>query len=417
MEETNFIFSANQSDGNYHPFIKLNTTFEAGKNQKWVPYKIKGDEEEFPDKLMRLFKGSPTHQSIIKAKISQSFGKGLIWDASEAEMKGVSEEMIAFINNFDGLGRDINEVAYDLIQDEVIFGSHSLIVSWGKGTGTIVKAEHSDISKLRATPVTPQTEIIEGYYYGWDWTNSRTPKTLIPIFEITSAAERKKAWKQAIEMGNNEEIQKLFTTPDTQILYRVSRIPGEWPYYGHPDYEAGIIAIESEIALDEYGLKQLKGGFKMNHILHLFNIPQNERKSVANKLKEHHVNTDDDTPLFDFVNMQDPKKMEVTEIGNDKATKLITSINENLRQKILTAHGVTDPIIVGIKTPGQLGNTNELEISLNLWLEKVIIPIQHKITKTLNMIMEINNLPNVSFEMIDMDRILNVAENNSEPIK
>ena len=58
-----------------------------------------------------------------------------------------------------------------------------------------------------------------------------------------------------------------------------------------------------------------------------------------------------------------------------------------VEQTILTAHRITSPMILGIKTEGQLGGRSEILDSYQLFLQTVIIPIQEQILKALEKIL------------------------------
>jgi hypothetical protein len=52
-----------------------------------------------------------------------------------------------------------------------------------------------------------------------------------------------------------------------------------------------------------------------------------------------------------------------------------------IEQTILTSHRITSPMILGIKTAGQLGGRAEMLDAYDLFLETVIKPIQEEVLK------------------------------------
>ena len=56
-------------------------------------------------------------------------------------------------------------------------------------------------------------------------------------------------------------------------------------------------------------------------------------------------------------------------------------MNEIVLQKILTAHRISIPEILGIKTPGQLGTKDQIIEGYEHFLQTVVIPVQEKLLK------------------------------------
>jgi hypothetical protein len=92
--------------------------------------------------------------------------------------------------------------------------------------------------------------------------------------------------------------------------------------------------------------------------------------------------------------------MEVDNISGVNEDKNYTKINENAMQEILSGHGVVSPLLVGVKTAGQLGGTTELQDAEKLFYKTVIKPGQHILTKNFNRIMTINGLEELSIEKL-----------------
>jgi hypothetical protein len=57
-------------------------------------------------------------------------------------------------------------------------------------------------------------------------------------------------------------------------------------------------------------------------------------------------------------------------------------MSPQIDQTILTAWGISSPMLLGIKTEGQLGGRTEMLDAYNLFLQTRIIPIQEEMLKT-----------------------------------
>jgi hypothetical protein len=86
-------------------------------------------------------------------------------------------------------------------------------------------------------------------------------------------------------------------------------------------------------------------------------------------------------------------------IPTTDADKQFLVLNEAVLQALCTANKVTSPMLLGIKTPGQLGGRSELLDAYDLYYATVINKLQKHIIKTYNKIMAINGA-SVKFDFI-----------------
>jgi hypothetical protein len=57
-------------------------------------------------------------------------------------------------------------------------------------------------------------------------------------------------------------------------------------------------------------------------------------------------------------------------------------------------------MLLGIKTPGQLGGAGEFEEAFELYYNQVIAKLQNRVLETLNKILKINGAEEIQFEVI-----------------
>ena len=102
----------------------------------------------------------------------------------------------------------------------------------------------------------------------------------------------------------------------------------------------------------------------------------------------------------------------ITPIPQNGADGYYTTINDLVMQKILTAHRITSPMLLGIKTEGQLGGRTELIDANLLFMNLVILPYQQELLKCFEMIMQFNYEDVVLG--IDQKRLLEDGEQEEE---
>ena len=79
---------------------------------------------------------------------------------------------------------------------------------------------------------------------------------------------------------------------------------------------------------------------------------------------------------------------KITPIPQNGADDYYYNVNEMVMQKILTAHRITSPMILGIKTSGQLGGREEVIDAYLLLINTVIRPYQQDILSVLETLLE-----------------------------
>lgn len=408
MEEIiyNSSFSEDIQSGTFdvNTFIKA-PEFKSIKGKDWVPYGESG-KNNYPDKLIELFNNSALHGAITRSKIMQVIGNGFTWDKTDPK----SDANALFLDNYNS-DEDVNEVLAKASNDFEIFGGFALLVTWTNNWTTIGSVKHIDFSKIRASKVNDMGEI-PGYYYSFDWNTQRPKIVFIPSFNESTAKINKKAFEYAKSNSDIKELEKLITGETTQILVCAPYASGTF-YYPLPGYVNALSSIESDIQSDVYSLNSLNNGLSADYIVTLIGTFTNEQKNEEARkfLKRHTASNKAGVPIIAF-SKPDSEGMKIDNISGTKEDKRFTTINENVMQKILSGHRVTSPMLMGIKTAGNLGGSEEIQTSFDIMYSTVIKPDQLVITKWFNKIQKINDLPLLSIEKFNI--LDNGNENNSD---
>ena len=85
-------------------------------------------------------------------------------------------------------------------------------------------------------------------------------------------------------------------------------------------------------------------------------------------------------------------KPEILPIQVSNADKQYTVLNELCIQNIMIGHRVTSPMLLGVKTEGQLGGRNELTQAYELYMNTVVKPFQNNILRTFKRLSAINGI-------------------------
>lgn len=307
--------------------------FIAQKNKDWVLY---GEDNDYLKYLIELFDRNAEHNSIITGKSNYISGKGLTYDKKDVEdpkAQAKLDEFIAYANRYQGW----DEVLPKLTLDLELFNGYALQIVFS-ATGKITDCYHIQFNKLR------RSKDGKTVFYCEDW-NARNP-------------ERHESFKE-FPLYNPE------SKKGTVILYYKVYRPTAKPYgdiYPVPDYIGCTSDIETDINITAFHFSNTEDGFSAPGMINFYNgePTEEDKRKIAKKFSNKHTGPNNAGKLiFNFTN-EDQKGAEFVEFASDRLDKMFEQLGKRIQQKIFTGHKVTNPVLFGIKTEGQLGNRNEL---------------------------------------------------------
>ena len=109
---------------------------------------------------------------------------------------------------------------------------------------------------------------------------------------------------------------------------------------------------------------------------------EDEMTMIQRQLEAKYTSSNNAGKFFLFFSENADSAPDITPIPNNASDGWYSNMAPQIEQTILTSHRITSPMILGIKTAGQLGGREEVLDSYNLFLQTVIIPIQESMLKT-----------------------------------
>lgn len=325
----------------------------------WIQF---GNDNLFPQKLIDYSNKSALHNAILQSKTEQAFGLGLGYEGDENQL---TEDFINKANPTESL----NEVALKAIRDYNIHGGFALNIVWGKGFSKIAEIYHVDISKIRAGKPDERGNP-EVYYYCSDWKNHRK-------VEVKPIA--------AFDPSNKKEASQLYYYKPYQPGYSV---------YPLPMYIGALTYIEVDIEVANLHLSNLKNGMLPSLMVNFTNgePTEDEQKAIEKKIKDKFAGTDNAGKFILTFSQDKDHSPEINPISTNDIDKQYIQLNNMVLQNILSGHRITSPLLVGIKTEGQLGGNNELLTAYQIHTETVIEPIREAILGVINKLGTINGI-------------------------
>ena len=325
-------------------------------NKKWVAY---GSDNNYFGYLIDRYNGSPTNNAIINGISQMIYGKGL--DALDSNTKPEAYAKMITLFHKDC----VRKLCYDL----KLMGQCAMQVIYSKDRKTIAQVEHIPVENLRAEKCNSKGEI-EAYYYSDNWlkVNSRTELKRIPAFGFSK-----------------ENIEILYVKP-----YRAG-----YKYYSSPDYQGGLQYSELEEEISNYHLNNILNGLAPSMLINFNNGTPNaeERQMLENRIYQKFSGSSNAGKFILAFNDNAESAAQIEPIQLSDAHNQYQFLSDESSKKIMVAHRVVSPMLLGIKDSTGLGNNaEELQTASTLMDNTVIRPFQHLLIDAFDDILAYNNI-------------------------
>lgn len=326
------------------------------KNRDWVDY---GADNNYYQYLIDRFQGSPTNNAIINAVSDLIYGKGI--DAADSHRK--PEEYAAMRSL-------IHESCLRKVTSDLkLMGQAAFQVIYSKDGRQVAQVEHMPIQTLRAEKCNEEGDI-EGYYYCANW------EKLGP----NDKPERFSAFGTS-----NESIEILVIRPYRAGFY----------YYSPVDYQGGLPYAELEEEVANYHINNIKNGLAPSMMINFNNgVPdEEERMEIERKIREKFSGSSNAGNFILAFNESKELAATIDAVPLSDAPAQYEFLSSEAMQKLMVAHRVTSPMLLGIKDDSGLGNNaEEIETATLLFDNTVIRPFQNLIIDAIDQILSVNGI-------------------------
>jgi hypothetical protein len=324
--------------------------------RKWVEY---GENNGFFEYLVDLYHTSPTNSAAISGISDLIYGGGL--RASKGAKVDAYLELVKLF-----FPEDVRRVCHDL----KLFGQAAFQVALEGGT--ITGAFHIPMDKLRPEICNDEGEI-ENWYYSDNWaqyTKKNYKPRPIPV--LTENFEGKEA-----------------------VVVIQTYSPGSF-YFSPVDYQGGLQYAELEGEISNYHLNNIKNGLAPGMLINFNNgIPEgNEVKyDIEQAINIKFGGSSNAGRAIVVFNDSKERESSITPIPLSDAPQQYQFLSDECLRKIMVAHRITSPMLLGIKDNTGLGNNaEELEKSSILFTNTVIRPFQRLVIEAIDSILAFNGV-------------------------
>lgn len=340
-------------------------------------YMAFGADNLFPQTLIDLYDNSAMHHTCIQAITEGILGEGL---------EIIGDE---YINT---KGETIDEIFEKITLDYALYQGYAINIIWNKERSAIAEIYHLPFANVRSGKRDEDDKVNE-YMYSSNWANLR--KYPYETYKCFDATDNK---------GDNA----------SQIYYCFNYTPGN-EVYPLPGYVGALNDINLDHRISVYHNSNISSGLQPSMLLKMNNgVPTPEAQREIYREIESTFAGENNAGRFFLTFSDGPERaMEVQTIdpaGDDYYIQLENRISS----RILTAHRITSPLLLGIKdASGFSNNADEIAVAYAHFEGTVIEPKRKKIVSTYGYILKLAGY-NVKLQ-VKPNRLLSMNEVTDEP--
>lgn len=329
----------------------------------------------FPQELNQFVKKSPLHNAILNLKKLLSVGNGYEIEGADALPMKDKITLNQLTKQFDGL---INEIAMDLF----IHSRIALKITWNDDNTKIVKVKRISPDKIRINDVNQEMEAIN-YLYNWDWVYySKYPTIKYPKFDQSNKTE------------------------NVQLLHFQVESPG-FRLYAEPTYQSALNWVILDAEMSNYHRSNIVNSINPSMLIKFFFEPETieEKQAIIRDIHNSFAGTQNTGKLLTTFSPDRDSAPDIEQLDPNKLDATFLQLTDTIQRQLCYAHQI-NPILLGLKTSGSLGNATEFPYAFNLFNQQVIQPAQRIIEDILNDLIHINGvMAEIKFNDADIAKL------------
>tara|TARA_R110000796_G_scaffold1111_3_gene4340 strand:+ start:78 stop:1928 length:1851 start_codon:yes stop_codon:yes gene_type:complete len=347
-------------EGLDYGFVNLSTytspEIKEVANKDWIAY---GEDNNYFQFLIDRYNGSPTNNAAVNGISQAIYGKGL--SATDANKKPDQyAQMISLLH------KDcVRKVSYDL----KLMGQAAIQVIYSKDRKKIAQLEHFPIETLRAEKANDDGDI-PAYYYFKDWTKIKPSDKPLRI----------PAYGQS-----KEKIEMYYVKPYRAGFY----------YYSPVDYQGGLQYCELEEEISNYHLNNIMNGLAPSMLINFNNGTPNqqERELIEQRIASKFSGSSNSGKFILAFNDNKDSQAEITPVQLSDAHNQYQFLSDESAKKIMVAHRIVSPMLLGIKDNSGLGNNAEEIKTASLLMDNTVIrPFQELLIDCFDTLLAYNGI-------------------------
>jgi hypothetical protein len=325
------------------------------KNKEWVEY---GEDNNYYQYLIDLYYGSPTNNAAIKGISDLIYGEGLEVVKADRHLAGYLDLKKVFDEDC------LRNCAMDL----KMLGQYAIHLVKSKDRKKYVAAYHWPIQTLRPEKCNEDGEI-EGFYFAADWSKLKR-------------GQKPKRF-DAFGFDNSASECILVCKPYSTGNY----------YFAPVDYQGGTQYANLEIEIANYHINNIMNGLAPSMLINFNNgqPPAEVKDMIEAQIQTKFSGSSNAGKFILSFNDNAETKADITPVQLSDAHNQYQFLSTEAGQKIMMAHRITSPMLLGIKDNSGFGNNaEELKTASILFDNTVIRPFQRLLLNGVQKVMNYN---------------------------
>jgi hypothetical protein len=325
------------------------------KNKEWVEY---GEDNNYYQYLIDLYYGSPTNNAAIKGISDLIYGEGLEVVKADRHLAGYLDLKKVFHEDC------LRNCAMDL----KMLGQYAIHLVKSKDRKKYVAAYHWPIQTLRPEKCNEDGEI-EGFYFAADWSKLKR-------------GQKPKRF-DAFGFDNSASECILVCKPYSTGNY----------YFAPVDYQGGTQYANLEIEIANYHINNIMNGLAPSMLINFNNgqPPAEVKDMIEAQIQSKFSGSSNAGKFILSFNDNAETKADITPVQLSDAHNQYQFLSSEAGQKIMMAHRITSPMLLGIKDNSGFGNNaEELKTASILFDNTVIRPFQRLLLNGVQKVMNYN---------------------------
>jgi hypothetical protein len=325
------------------------------KNKEWVEY---GEDNNYYQYLIDLYYGSPTNNAAIKGISDLIYGEGLEVVKADRHLAGYLDLKKVFDEDC------LRNCAMDL----KMLGQYAIHLVKSKDRKKYVAAHHWPIQTLRPEKCNEDGEI-EGFYFAADWSKLKR-------------GQKPKRF-DAFGFDNSASECILVCKPYSTGNY----------YFAPVDYQGGTQYANLEIEIANYHINNIMNGLAPSMLINFNNgqPPAEVKDMIEAQIQSKFSGSSNAGKFILSFNDNAETKADITPVQLSDAHNQYQFLSTEAGQKIMMAHRITSPMLLGIKDNSGFGNNaEELKTASILFDNTVIRPFQRLLLNGVQKVMNYN---------------------------
>jgi hypothetical protein len=325
------------------------------KNKEWVEY---GEDNNYYQYLIDLYYGSPTNNAAIKGIADLIYGDGLEVVKADRHLAGYLDLKKVFHP----------ECLRNCAMDLKMLGQYAIQLVKSKDKKRYVSAYHFPVQTLRPERCNEDGEI-EGYYFAADW----------------SKLKRGQKPKRFAAFGFDDSANEcmLVVKPYSTGNY----------YFAPVDYQGGTQYANLEIEIANFHINNIKNGMAPSMLINFNNgqPPAEVKDMIEAQIMNKFSGSSNAGKFILSFNDNSESKADITPVQLSDAHNQYQFLSTESSSKIMMAHRITSPMLLGIKDNTGFGNNaEELKTASTLFDNTVIRPFQRLLIEGVQKVMNYN---------------------------